>query len=42
MVPKVCPTPAHSSAFQRTRGHVTVETFSFDCKQLRALTETEA
>ena len=39
-VPKLCPTPAHSSSFERTPAHDAVGSLSFHRKQLRTLTES--
>ena len=41
VVPKLCPTPAHSSAFQRTPAHDAVVILAFNIKHLRTLTRAE-
>jgi hypothetical protein len=38
VVPKLCPTPAHSGSLQRIPAHDAVVTLSFHIKQLRTLT----
>lgn len=40
VVPKLCPTPAHSGAFQHTPAHAAVWNLSCHSKQLRTLTRT--
>jgi len=40
VVPKLCPTPAHSGAFEHTPAHEAVVNLVFHIKQLRTLTRT--
>lgn len=40
VLPKLCPTPAHSGTFQHTSAHEAVVALSFAIKQLRALPRT--
>ena len=39
VVPKLCPTPAHSGAFQHTPAHDAVGTLLFKMKHFRTLTQ---